>query len=189
MVEKVIYQDNFNFIIVGVAGVGKTTMGQLASSALGMNFIDTGEAIEEEENSSIDTIIEEYGDEGYIQLMLKFYKKVLKSYKDTIIVVAPQLCGEKEFWSITPFKGITIHLRGKPLDVFMRLDTWVGNRLLTREEKLQDKYKNNYYSYYNWRLRHCNKADFTLRIKGNIDDDVKALVDLIKSIKESPQEE
>ena len=57
----------------------------------------------------------------------------------------------------------------------------MNKRLLTREEKLTAARKAEFYDYYYWRLRHCQKADLTVRIVGDIDADTDTLSQVIES--------
>ncbi|MBA7552867.1 Shikimate kinase [subsurface metagenome] len=50
-----------NIVLVGVAGVGKTTLGEIAAKKIGLSFIDVDILFELIENSDIDTLLDQYG--------------------------------------------------------------------------------------------------------------------------------
>ncbi|NOR77063.1 MAG: hypothetical protein GQ523_01220 [Methanophagales archaeon] len=41
----------------------------------------------------------------------------------------------------------------------MRQDMWVKGRKLTKKEKKNKQWKREFYDFYQWLLRHCQKAD------------------------------
>ncbi len=65
------------------------------------------------------------------------------------------------------------------MEVYLRQDVWVNGRTLTKEEKLNDEWKKQFYEYYYWRQRHCQKADFTVKIVGNKTKDAENVCNLI----------
>jgi len=172
-----------NIVLVGVSGVGKTTLGKMVAGRLEMPFLDTDASFEQEEGLDTDSLMKKYGLYEYDKRMLTHYTEQLKRLEGVLIAASPRIVGSKDFWHITRRYTISFHLRGKPLEVYLRNDVWSGNRKLTKEEKLSEKNKQDYYHYYNWRLNHCQKADFTLRIKGEINADQDALVDLISRVR------
>lgn len=46
-----------NIVLVGVAGVGKTTLGRLAAEKLGLPFLDVDMGFKEAERADIDTLL------------------------------------------------------------------------------------------------------------------------------------
>lgn len=57
-----------NLFLIGMMGVGKTTIGRLLADQLGYQFIDTDEFIEQATGQSIPTIFAESGEEIFRQL-------------------------------------------------------------------------------------------------------------------------
>jgi len=171
-----------HIVLVGVAGVGKTTVGTVAAEQLGFPFIDGDIEFEKVKESDIDTLLERYGEKEYDQRLLAFFAERLDRGSQAILAAPARLTHYKRFWSVVKSHAISIHLRGKPMEIYLRQDTWVKGRRLTKGEKLTDSRKAEYYDYYNWRLRHCQKADHTIRIVGNRDVDADTLCGEIRRL-------
>ena len=165
-----------------LVGVGKTTLGALAAERLGSPFIDVEVGDETKTGLDIDNLLERYGDEGYNERLLKYFIQQLEKPERAVIAATPRLMNHRTFWPKVRSTCVSIHLRGKPMEVYMRQDSWLGRRRLTREEKLTAAQKAEFYDYYYWRLRHCQKADLTVRIVGDIDADADAVSQAIESI-------
>lgn len=60
-----IFMKKSNIILTGFMGVGKTEVGKRLAELLGMNFIDTDEAVEAEVGMKISEIFDNYGEERF----------------------------------------------------------------------------------------------------------------------------
>lgn len=59
---------HMSVVLIGMMGVGKTTMGRLAAKALGYKFIDLDRAIEERAGKRVDAIFAEDGEATFRQM-------------------------------------------------------------------------------------------------------------------------
>ena len=57
-----------SMVLIGMAGVGKSTIGALLSEALGFDFIDLDDYILEKEGRTVQEIIDDEGEEALLQL-------------------------------------------------------------------------------------------------------------------------
>jgi len=57
-----------NFVLIGMPGCGKSTVGVVLAKALGYNFLDSDLAIQAREGKKLHEIIEERGQEGFRQV-------------------------------------------------------------------------------------------------------------------------
>ena len=60
--------NNENIILIGMPGVGKSTVGVVLAKILGYQFIDADIVIQQEEGRKLKDIIKEEGVEGFIEL-------------------------------------------------------------------------------------------------------------------------
>ena len=144
-----------NIVLVGVAGVGKTTLGQMAAEKLGLSFIDVDLSFEESESSDIDTLLKKYGDNRFDKLIDEHFITLIQNSDDTIFAAPARITQFKEFWNSVKLNGMSILLRGKPMEVYMRQDVWINGRKLSKKEKLKKSWKDDFYDYYYWRQRQC----------------------------------
>jgi shikimate kinase len=154
-------------VIVGVAGVGKTTLGKLAAEKLGFLLADVDIGFEQEEGSNIETLLERYGDTEFDKRLLAYFAEQISLDNAAIFAAPARILNYKKFWDVVRLNGVSIHIQGELMDIFMRQDIWVNGRKLTKEEKLEkQKWKHEFNDYYEWRLKHCQKADYTVSIVG-----------------------
>ncbi len=57
-----------NIILIGMPGSGKSTLGVVLAKKLGYKFIDSDLLIQEKYGKTLERLIEEYGDAGFIKL-------------------------------------------------------------------------------------------------------------------------
>jgi shikimate kinase len=74
-----------NLVLLGMMGVGKTTIGKIVARKQGMEFIDTDENIEEKCSMSISEIFKKKGEKFF---RIEEQKEVLKSNKKSNCVIA-----------------------------------------------------------------------------------------------------
>jgi shikimate kinase len=176
------YGKKKNIVLVGVAGVGKTTLGEIAAEKLNMAFVDMDMEFEAAENSDIDTLVDRYGEYGFDQLLLLRFEKQIRSQGNTIFAASPRVLQNKAFWTLVKQNGISIYLRGMPSEIYMRQEIWLGKRKLTQEEKADKRWKADFKDYYTWQIRHCLKADHTVCIVGDKQIDAEALCEIIQRL-------
>lgn len=167
---------------MGVAGVGKTTIGKQLSSHFAVQHLDIDIACEQRMEMSIDEMYES-GMRGWEidDVMMDVYSEILSGEPPMIISATPRILDKTIFWTLSKQLAVTIHIRWKPLKILIRELADVRqvdeNLLLLTEEAKKD-----WYQYYNWRLRHCKRADHEFRLTGNIHDDTESLANFIISV-------
>ena len=57
-----------NIIFIGMPGSGKSTLGVVLAKKLGYSFIDSDLVIQEKYGTTLERIIEKYGDDGFIKI-------------------------------------------------------------------------------------------------------------------------
>jgi len=171
-----------NIVLVGVAGVGKTTLGEIAAEKLNMAFLDMDMSFEVSEEADVDTLLSRYGEDGFDKKSLSFFEKQIRSKDRTIFAASCRVVGYKMFWDIVKQNGISIHLLGERRDVYMRQDMWLGGRKLTQKEKSNKRWQSDFNDYFTWKIRQCKEADYTVRVVGDKQIDAETLCKTIKRL-------
>lgn len=57
-----------NVTLIGMPGAGKSTVGVVLAKVLGYRFLDSDLEIQEQEGKLLHELIEEYGDEGFLEI-------------------------------------------------------------------------------------------------------------------------
>ena len=138
-----------NLVLLGMMGVGKTTLGKIVAKKVGLKFIDTDANIEKNCLMRISEIFKRKGEEFF---RLEEEKEVLKSLKESNSVIA--LGGgafiDKTVRDNILKNAISIWLDADLKDLNKRIK-WSNKRPLLRKEnsqkkinKLYDKRKNIY---------------------------------------------
>jgi len=158
------YGKKKNIVLVGVAGVGKTTLGEIAAEKLNMAFVDMNLSLEAVENEDIDTMLSRYGEDGLDQKLLYRFEKQVRAQGNTIFAASAWVSQYKLFWALVKRNEISVHVQGKPLEVYMRKDLWVNGRKITQEEKSDKWLKSEFNDHYTWLIKYCKHADYTVRV-------------------------
>lgn len=167
--------------LIGVAAVGKTTMGRIISENLNLNFKDVYLETVSEYGNNVDELIAKFGNETWSNLLWQKYEELLKSKNRTLIVVTPRILNYDKFWMYTKTYSISIHIKSSPLIVLYRN----LNRMHPENDfniKITSKMKSDYYKYYRWRMSQCKNSDYTFKMKNNLNIDLYNLSKLILRI-------
>ena len=126
-----------NLVLLGMMGVGKTTMGKIVSKKIGLKFIDTDANIEENCSMKISEIFKKKGEKFF---RLEENKEVLKSLKESNSVIA--LGGgafiDKTIRDIVLKSAVSIWLDDDLNELNKRIK-WNNKRPLLNDENNQKK--------------------------------------------------
>ena len=151
-----------NLVLLGMMGVGKSTIGKIVAKKLNLEFIDSDLKIEEKCSMQIDEIFKKKGE--------KFFRKeeeveVLKSLKNNNCVIA--LGGgafiNKTIRDNVLKNSISVWLDDNLKTIYKRIK-WNGKRPLmnkkNNEKKLSELYteRKDIYKLANYKI-HCNKLN------------------------------
>ena len=81
--------------LVGLRGAGKSTLGQMASDALGIPFVELGKEIEAETEMPLAEVMALYGIEGYRRMEADVLERINTKYDRVILAVAGGIVAEE----------------------------------------------------------------------------------------------
>lgn len=108
--------------LIGYMGSGKTTIGKIVASRLGLCFVDMDTFIESKEHKTVPQIFSEMGEEKFRELERKCLMEV-SDYENVIISTgggAPCFFDNMEIMNL---KGTTVYIKLTPKELSDRLKT------------------------------------------------------------------
>ncbi|HPS54236.1 MAG TPA: shikimate kinase [Sedimentisphaerales bacterium] len=97
-----------NIILIGMPGVGKSTVGVLLAKALGRNFIDTDVYIQAIENRTLQSILDEKGKEDFCKIEQE--QIICIDVKNAVIATGGSVVYSQKAMDHLSIDGIIIHL-------------------------------------------------------------------------------
>ena len=128
-------------IIVGMMGVGKSTIGKILAKSLNKEFYDIDDNIEKKYNMKVYEIFENYGEKKFRDIEYKEIKSIQKNCNAVIATGGGAFTNKKNI-SILNMTGLTLWLDASPLIITERLKKNASNRPLLKEVDI-DKYISN----------------------------------------------
>jgi shikimate kinase len=108
-----------NVILIGLSGVGKTTIGKEIANRLSLSFVDTDELIEQREGKSIQQIFEIFGEDYFRKLERRLL--ISQKFKNSVVSVGGGMpCFHQNMDRLTQM-GRTIYLQISPEKLSERL--------------------------------------------------------------------
>jgi shikimate kinase len=194
------FREHRNVFIVGVAGVGKSSMSRAAAQQVGMDFVDLErefllELMRRSKQKKVYPLAfydKKYGRAKINTLLFEYIAKKSRSLKQHLISTSTRCMHFPEFWYFLRDFGISFHLHGMPYEVYERRcerNRRYQERFKHPPEKLQAIHKGLYHPvrkiYFTWDLIRkatlATEANYQLRITGNKERDTAALVSKIQA--------
>jgi shikimate kinase len=123
-----------NLYLVGMMGVGKTTVGQILAKELGYRFVDTDTLVETVAKKSINEIFAQEGEEAFRQLESKVLAEVA-AYKNLIIATGGGIVLNPLNWSYL-HHGVVVWLDVPATQLYQRLHQDSSRPLLQNTDPL-----------------------------------------------------
>ena len=149
-----------NIYLVGMMGVGKTTVGRILARELKYRFFDTDELIVRVANQSIAEIFERDGEEAFRELETKVLGE-LCAYQNSVVATGGGIVTRSSNWGKMHY-GIVVWLDVSVDRLYDRLRSDTARPLL-REGELKSKLQ----SLLSDRERFYTQADVRVCIPGN----------------------
>ncbi len=120
-----------NIVLIGMPGVGKSTIGVILAKVLGYQFLDADLVIQEKEGKLLREIIEEVGTEGFIQVENRVNASI--DVAKTVIATGGSVVYGKEAMEHLKEIGTVVYLQ-VPFDILeKRLSDIKGRGVVLRE--------------------------------------------------------
>ncbi len=107
--------------LVGVRGAGKSTIGKLLASRLGVPFIEFGAMIEKTAGISLVELFELHGENYYRKLEKEVLSKFLAHSSRVVLATGGSLVTDRETWAMVKRQCHTIWLKAKAKDHWNRV--------------------------------------------------------------------
>jgi len=157
-----------NIVLVGMTGVGKTTIGKILSKNLRKNFIDIDFEIEKASGEKIHNFFGNYGEKEFRIIEKKILIKSLNENLNSIISTGAGVLADKENFDIIKKKSVSIFLDINLSNLVERLSSNTRNRpklkfgnLRKNLEKMYENRKENY-----------NRSDIKILVDGISTNDI-----------------
>lgn len=138
-----------NIVLIGMPGVGKSTIGVILAKVLGYQFLDADLVIQQEEGKLLAEIIREVGTEGFIQVENRVNASI--NAKRTIIATGGSVIYGKEAMEHLKSIGTVVYLKVAFETLEKRLADIRGRGVVLREgQNLTDLFEERtpLYEYY-----------------------------------------
>lgn len=129
-----------NIVLIGMPGVGKSTVGVILAKVLGYQFVDSDLVIQKEEGKLLKEIIAEVGTEGFIQIENRINASL--EVTDSIIATGGSVVYGREAMEHLRKIGTVVYLALPYEEIAKRLNDIKGRGVVLRDgQTLKDLYE------------------------------------------------
>lgn len=162
----------------GLPGAGKSTLGRRLAGLIRLPFHDLDQYIESAEDRSISAIFENEGESHFRTLEHKYLFEVTSYVGPAIIATGGGTpCFENNL-QLLKVSGRSLFLNA-PIDlVYQRINTSSNLRPLFNNQT-KTELKETLQNLYNERLLHYQKADKTINLTGEIEEDLNLIIPIV----------
>jgi len=158
-----------NIVLIGMSGVGKTTIGEALSTALSRKCIDTDSIIEEKIKLTINEIFSKYGEEYFRKLESSIIEQIYKDERLIISTGGGIVLNNNNIKKLREI-GVIILLESSIDNIIKNIKTSNNKRpLLNGEESIVGKLKT---MYNNRKELYYSAADFVIFVDNKSVDEI-----------------
>ena len=165
-----------NIVLIGMPGVGKSTVGVILAKVLGYNFLDTDLIIQDKQHKLLSEIIAEKGIDGFLEIENKIGSELV--VEKTVIATGGSVVYGKDAMKNLKNIGIVVYLKQDFIHIQERVQNIQDRGVILRENQtFEDLYFERVKLYEKY-------ADITI-YEGNmnVEETLKAILDAISSFK------
>jgi XRE family aerobic/anaerobic benzoate catabolism transcriptional regulator len=107
--------------LVGIRGVGKSTLGPLLARRLGVPFIELNREIEKEAGLAVSEIFTLYGQQGYRVLERRCLERIVANHPSVVLATGGGIVAEAATYEVLLRSFYTIWLKAGPEQMFERV--------------------------------------------------------------------
>lgn len=107
--------------LVGIRGVGKSTLGPRLAERVGVPFVELNREIEKEAGIAVSEIFNLYGQHGYRQLERRALERVILAHPKVVLATGGGIVTEPGTYELLLSSCYTIWLQAKPQSMFERV--------------------------------------------------------------------
>ena len=162
-----------NIILIGMPGVGKSTIGVVLANVLGYQFVDADLLIQEAEGKLLSELIEENGTDGFIEIENRVNSQI-QTHRSVIATGGSVIYGKEAMEHLKSI-GTVVYLKQNLRVLQRRLRNLKGRGVVLKEgQTLADLYKERTVLYEKY-------ADITVdQYKQTIQQTLKAVQEALK---------
>ena len=129
-----------NIVLIGMPGVGKSTVGVVLAKALGYQFVDADLLIQEAEGKLLSELIEEHGTDGFIEIENRVNSQI-HTHRSVIATGGSVVYGKEAMEHLKSI-GTVVYLKQNLRVLQRRLRNLKGRGVVLKEgQTLVDLYK------------------------------------------------
>ena len=129
-----------NIVLIGMPGVGKSTIGVVLAKVLGYEFIDADLLIQEAEGKLLSELIEEHGTDGFIEIENRVNSQI-QTHRSVIATGGSVIYGKEAMEHLKSI-GTVVYLKQNLRVLQRRLRNLKGRGVVLKEgQTLVDLYK------------------------------------------------
>jgi shikimate kinase len=135
-----------NITFIGMAGVGKSAVGKIVADSLGWKFIDIDTLLEARYNSSLQTILDDVGDEKFIELETKEIETIHNVVGHVIAPGGSVVYSDHAMKTLKEISKV-VYLTAPPLEIEKRITTHTRGIVGMKNKTFREVYEEREYLY------------------------------------------